>query len=326
MATVKYYYDPETCRYEKLTVSWFDRVLNVMYFLFLSVLVGIGFGFLFLNVFENDKLSRLQKERKELEIHYKLIDKKMEETYDILASLQDRDDDIYRVIFEAEPIPADVREAGYGGVEHYKDLLDKGLENEKLIVGTHKKLDKLRKQMYIQTKSYDELVSLIKNKEALLASIPAILPINRNYFRFSSGYGMRTDPIYKTLKFHAGLDFAARRGTKIYATGQAQVVKVGRSKGFAGYGNIVLLDHGYGYQTLYAHLSDVSVKRGQRVNRGDEIGKVGNTGKSTGPHLHYEVIKNGKKINPVNFFFNDLTPEQYEVMLEQSTQVTQTLD
>jgi murein DD-endopeptidase MepM/ murein hydrolase activator NlpD len=241
----------------------------------------------------------------------------------VLDDIQHRDDNIYRVIFEADPIPSSIRKAGFGGVNRYKDI--RNFSNAELVIEAAKKADKLSKQLYIQSKSFDEVIDLAKNKADMLASIPAIQPIaNKDLGRVASGYGYRIHPIYKTRKLHTGMDFTAPQGTPIYATGDGKIAKVRRSR--RGYGNHVIVDHGYGYQTLYAHMTKYIVYRGQKVKRGEIIGYVGSTGTSVAPHLHYEVIKNKRKINPVNYYYNDLSPEEYEKMLEISSQNNQSFD
>ena len=240
-----------------------------------------------------------------------------------MKEMSDRDDNIYRVIFEAEPIPKTIRQAGYGGVDRY-DQLD-GYSNSELLIKTAKKLDVLASQMYVQSKSFDEVFEMARNKEIMLASIPAIQPVsNTNLKRLSSFYGYRIDPIYKINKFHAGVDFSAPRGTPIYSSGSGNVIRT--SKASRGYGNTITIDHGFGYQTFYAHIQDIKVKIGEEVKRGQLIGTVGNTGKSTAPHLHYEVKKNGHTVNPIYYFFNDLSPDEFGLVLEQSNYSNQTLD
>ena len=240
-----------------------------------------------------------------------------------MEDLQERDDNIYRVIFEAEPIPSTVREAGIGGVDRYSEL--EGLSNGDIVIETAKKLDLIAKKAYIQSKSLDELENLAKRKEDMLRSIPAIQPIsNSDLKRIASSFGMRIHPFYKVPKMHTGMDFTAPTGTDIYATGDGVVQKVDYSQ--RGYGNHVVIDHGFGYATLYAHMHSISVRPGQKVKRGSVIGQVGNTGMSVAPHLHYEVHKAGKQINPINYFFNDLTPEEYEKVIELSSLPTQSFD
>ena len=240
-----------------------------------------------------------------------------------MDELENRDDNIYRVIFEAEPIPKSIRQAGIGGVDRYANL--EGFAESKLLIETAKKLDKLKSEIYVQSKSFDEVFAMARNKEKMLASIPAIQPIrNIDMRRISSYFGYRIDPFYKVKKFHEGLDFSAPKGTPVHVTGDGRVVRVIRSN--RGYGNEILVNHGFGYMTRYAHLSAFKVKKGQYVKRGQVIGLVGDTGKSTAPHLHYEVIKNHHPINPIDFFFNDLTPIEYSKMVELSKIPTQSMD
>jgi murein DD-endopeptidase MepM/ murein hydrolase activator NlpD len=278
---------------------------------------------IFFQFFDSPKEKILNREIKQLSTQYNVVQNKLNQVELVLDDIQHRDDNIYRIIFEADPIPKSIRKAGYGGVNRYKDLT--GYNNSELIISTANKIDQITKQLYIQSKSFDEITELAKNKKDMLAAIPAIQPVsNKDLSRMASGYGYRIHPIYKTKKLHAGMDFSAKTGTPIYATGDGKIIKVKRSR--RGHGNHVIIDHGFGYKTLYAHMSKYTVKKGQKVNRGDIIGYVGNTGMSTAPHLHYEVHKNGKKINPVNFYYNDLTPEQYEKMLEISSQNNQSFD
>ncbi|HEY6161380.1 MAG TPA: M23 family metallopeptidase, partial [Bacteroidia bacterium] len=221
------------------------------------------------------------------------------------------------------PIADNIRKAGFGGVDRYKEL--QGYQNSELVIETTKKLDRIAKQMYIQSKSFDEVIKLAKGKEKMLASIPAIQPISKKFLRHEpSGYGWRTHPIYKTAQFHPGMDFAAPLGTPIYATGDGVVERA--DDGESGYGNHVVINHGFGYQTLYGHMSRIACTVGQKVKRGQIIGYVGSTGLSTAPHCHYEVIKNGEKINPVNFYYNDLSPAEYQQLIELSSKSSQSFD
>lgn len=323
MAKAKYRYNPHTLSYDKIELTLRDKLLRAMMFLGAGLIIGIGIYFVTDAYIDSPKEKQLKKSNTELLSQYAILDKKLDQLTVVLEDLQRRDDNIYRVIFEAEPIANEIREAGFGGVNRYKQL--ENFSNAELIIETSKKLDKLSKQLYIQSKSFDEVFQMAQKKEEMLASIPAIQPVsNEDLTRMASGYGYRTDPVYKTTKFHAGMDFTAPRGTPIYATGDGKVIQADAAS--RGYGNHVRIDHGYGYVTLYAHMSKMDVKVGQKVKRGDVIGFVGNTGKSVGPHCHYEVRKNGNPINPVNFYFNDLTPEQYAKMLELANDPTQSLD
>lgn len=324
MARIKYYYDTETCRYERIKRSKWDIFLNFLGFLFISVVFAIGLLTVSNVYFDSPKEAKLKKENEELRLYYDMMEKDLGMINDMLTVLQERDDNIYRVIFEADPIPSTIRQAGIGGTERYKDLLEKGLKREDLILSNLKKVDQLKKQMYIQTKSYDDIIRLASDKEKMWASIPAIQPIsNKELNRMASGFGMRVHPIYKVRKLHTGCDFSAPRGTPIYATGDGEV-KLVRSD-YGGYGKQVEIDHGYGYVTKYAHMDKFNVKKGQQVKRGEVIGYVGNTGSSTAPHLHYEIIKDNKKVNPMNFFFQDLNADEYEKLLELASRENQSL-
>lgn len=318
MAKIKYYYDTESCRYERIKISTWDIFLNLMGFLVVSSLIGLGIFFITDHYFESPSKSALRKENEELRLYYSLLEKDLNQANDMLSALKERDDDIYRVVFGIDPIPEEIRSAGVGGSNRYREILEKGLKREDLILDNLKQIDQLKKKMYIQTKSYDELVDLAKTKEELLASLPAIQPVsNKELKRLSSGFGYRIDPIYKTRRMHPGTDFSVKKGTPVYATGDGTVNLTRKS--FWGYGNQIQIKHGFGYETKYAHLSEILVKQGQQVKRGELIGYSGNSGKSTAPHLHYEVIKDGEKVNPVNYFYQDLTDKEYAEILRLSS-------
>jgi murein DD-endopeptidase MepM/ murein hydrolase activator NlpD len=260
---------------------------------------------------------------RELENNYLLLDKRIDALTGVMSELEDRDNNVYRVIFESDGLPDELRKGGFLKAQRFKEL--SASSKRELITSTSQKLKELERRVYVQSKSYDQIMELVKNKEAILECTPAIQPVsNKQLKRIASGFGMRIDPVYKTPKMHAGLDFTAPIGTEIYATGDGIV----RESGGAGdgYGNKIVIDHGYGYQTLYGHCSKVLVKRGQKVKRGEKIGLVGSTGKSTGPHLHYEVIRKGIKIDPINFFYNDLTPEEYDKLLKLAREKNQSFD
>lgn len=322
MAKVKYYYDPKTLSYKKIEKSTRNRIRNTVTFIIASALFALLFVSVLFSYLDSPKEKQLRRELEQMTIQYEFLNQRLDQMTGIMDEMQKRDDNIYRVIFEAEPIPSSIRKAGFGGVNRYKEL--EGLNNSELVIETTKKMDMLAKQMVIQSKSFDEVVALVKDKEQMLAAIPAIQPVsNDDLNRMASGFGYRIDPVYKTPKFHAGMDFSAPTGTPIYATGDGRVVRSGVE---TGYGKSVRIDHGYGYMTLYAHMSNITARSGQKVKRGDIIGYVGNTGKSVGPHLHYEVHKDGVPINPVNFYYNDLSPEEYSRMIELSNTPTQSLD
>ena len=323
MAKIKYYFDPKTLSYKPIKLNSGEKIKGYFIFFLSSVLLSFFILLIFYQFFDSPKEKKLKLEIQNLTSQYEVIDKNMKQVEIVLDEIQGRDDNIYRVIFEADPIPTSIRKQGFGGVNRYEKLL--GLSNSELMINTSKKIDQLTKQLYLQSKSFDEVIDLAKNKSNMLASIPAIQPVaNKELKRMASGYGYRIHPIYKTRKMHYGMDFSAKTGTEIYSTGDGIVSKVKRSK--RGYGNYVKINHGFGYETLYAHMSKYIVKKGQKVKRGEVIGFVGNSGISTAPHLHYEVRKDNKKINPVNFYYNDLSPEEYEKMLEISLQSNQSLD
>ena len=277
----------------------------------------------FLIVYNGESTEALKNQLADYEIQVKLLEKKSSDMQTKLDDLSSMDDHVYREIFGADPISNDIRKAGTGGSDKYISL-DQLRDGEK-IKKLHQRLDNMENQSKIQQKSYEKLIVMAKNKSKMLASIPAIQPVsNKNLRRIASGFGYRIDPIYRTRKMHKGLDFSAPTGTKIYATGDGVIKKVKRARW--GYGTHVVIDHGYGYTTLYGHMSRASVKKGQRVKRGQQIGLVGSTGKSTGPHLHYEVAKNGVQVNPIGYFYNDLTTEQYEEIIKLSSNPNQSFD
>ncbi len=320
---VKYFYNTHTLKYEKVEVSIGKKILRVTgYLASVAVFAGIVMIFAY-SYIDSPKEKQLKREIEQLTLQFDLLQDRLKIMDVVMEDLSERDDNIYRVIFEADPIPSDIRKAGYGGVNKYKNL--ENYDYSKVVIETTKKLDRIAKQMYVQSKSYDELLKEVKNKSKLLASIPAIQPISNKRLRhMASGFGFRIHPIYKTSKMHTGMDFTAPTGTPIYATGDGVVIEADASR--RGYGNHVVINHGYGYKTLYGHMSRIKVRRGQSVKRGEVIGFVGNTGTSTAPHLHYEVIKNGKHINPINFYYNDLNPAEYEQMLEMSSKANQSFD
>lgn len=325
MTKVKYYYDPDTLSYRKIEPRKSKKVRNVAFFVLGSVLSGL-IGLLVLlntNLLNTPRELSLQREVKNYELQFELLNRKMEQMEDVLANIEQRDNNIYRIYFEANPIPEEQRRAGFGGVNRYKSL--EGFNNSDMIIGTTRRMEIIQKQMVIQSRSLDEITKLAAEKEQLLAAIPAIQPINNEKLtRMASGFGWRSDPFTKARKMHWGMDFTAPRGTPIYASGDGVVSRADNRA--SGFGKHVRIDHGYGYLTLYAHLSRYNVKLGQRVKRGDLIGFVGSTGRSEAPHLHYEVWKDGQKINPINFYYGSLTAEEFENMLQFANQENQSLD
>jgi len=323
MARTKYIFNTKTLAYEELKRSRAEKTFRTFLFLTTALALSIVLIVLSFMFFESPKERMLKREVAQYELQNKIINKRIDQMQVVLDELADKDDNIYRIIFEAEPIPKEIRKAGYGGVDRYAKL--EGYNNTEILKETANKLDNIASQIYVQSKSFDDVYEMAKNKEEMLASIPAIQPVkNTDLKRIASYYGYRIDPIYKVKKFHSGLDFSAPKGTPIFATGNGVVLKTRKSK--RGYGNTVEIDHGYGYTTFYAHTSQVLVKKGDKVTRGQIIAKVGNTGKSTAPHLHYEVRKNKRAINPIYYFYNDITPEEYELLLDYSKRPSQSLD
>lgn len=324
MAKIKYFYNPDTCTYERVKPTLSDISLGIFLFLGLSLVMAIGLTAIYSSYYTGEKEQALKEENQELLEHFNLLNKEVTELQTALKSLQQRDDNIYRVIFEAEPIPTSVRTAGSGGTEKYKELLKKGLKKEKLILEMRSKIDQMKKSMYVQTKSYDDIAKLIKNKSEMMSCMPAIQPVaNKGLTRLTSGFGMRVHPIYKVGQFHPGIDFAAPQGTPIYATADGVVEK---AEFEGGYGNHITINHGYGYKTLYGHMYEMRVRKGDKIKRGELIGSVGSTGFSTAPHVHYEVLHNGEHVNPVFYFFKDLTADEYEKVLELASKPTQSLE
>lgn len=325
MTKVKYYYDPDTLSYRKIEPKKSKKYRNILFFLLASALFGF-LGLVLLlntNLFNTPRELALQREVNNYELRYELLNRKMDQIEQVLANIEDRDNNIYRIYFEANPIPEEQRRAGFGGVNRYRDL--EGFNNSEMIIATTRRMEIIQKQMVIQSRSLDEITKLAAEKEMLLAAIPAIQPIrNQDMTRMASGYGWRSDPFTKARKMHWGMDFTAPRGTPVYATGDGVVSRADNNA--SGYGKHVRVEHGYGYMSLYGHLSKYNVRPGQRVERGDLIGFVGSTGRSEAPHLHYEVWKDGEKINPINFYYGSLTAEEFENMLKIANQENQSLD
>ncbi|MBT8283488.1 MAG: M23 family metallopeptidase [Muriicola sp.] len=325
MSKVKYYYDPDTLSYRKIELKKSRRYRNIFLFILGSALFGF-LGLIFLlntNILNTPRELSLAREVKNYELRFELLNRKLGQIEEVLANIEDRDNNIYRLYFEANPIPEEQRRAGFGGINRYKSL--EGFNNSEMIIATTKRLDVIQKQMVIQSRSLDEITKLAEDKEKLLAAIPAIQPVNNeNLTRMASGYGWRSDPFTKARKMHWGMDFTAPKGVPIYATGDGTVTRADNRA--SGYGKHIRVEHGYGYMSLYAHLSNYNVKRGQKVKRGDLIGFIGSTGRSEAPHLHYEVWKDGDRINPINFYYGSLTAEEFENMLKYANQENQSLD
>ncbi len=323
MAKVKYKFNPETLSYDKVERNLKSKIHRFLLFSSTSIMVSIILSVVFLQFYETPKMRSLKRENRRLLSQYELLYQNLESIEDVLTDIQHRDDNLYRIVFEADPIPNSVRKAGFGGINKYSQL--ESLENSELVIKTARKLDVIAKEAYIQSKSYDEVLKLALDKEEMLSSIPAVMPVsNKDLNRTASGWGFRIHPIYKIRRFHYGMDFTAPTGTEIYATGDGIVKEVKTSR--VGYGRWIVIDHGFGYETLYGHLNEFNVKEGQKVKRGNVIGYVGSAGTSSGPHLHYEVHKNGQAVNPQYFYFKDLTPQEYEKMVAISSNMGQSYD
>lgn len=325
MSKVKYYYDPETLSYRPIEITNKKRISNVVLFILASFVFGLSSLLILLNSDWINTPAEISQKRalENYELQFEILSKKLNQIEAVVENIEERDNNIYRVYFEASPIPEEQRSAGFGGVNRYKNL--EGYDNSDLIINTTKRLDVLSKQTVVQSRSLDEIERLAENKAELIEAIPSIQPIkNQDLTRMASGYGYRTDPFTKKRRFHYGMDFSARKGTPIYATGNGVVKRADNRS--SGYGKHIRIDHGFGYISLYAHLSKYNVRRGQRVKRGDVIGYVGNTGRSVGPHLHYEIFKDKKKINPLNFYYGNLSQKEFDALLTQSRLENQSMD
>lgn len=310
----KFHFNQETLNYDPIVRTLTYKSKQVALHFFSAISLAAIFFMVFVSTFDSPQEKQLQQERNRMLAQYKLLDRQLNEMQTVLTDLQERDDNLYRVILQSEPIPFSVRTATSTNNEFYTQLFK--MTNSEIVVASAKKLSSVRKQIYIQSKSYDDVLAQSKNKEAMLECIPAIQPLlNKDLKRMASGFGWRIDPIYRTRRFHEGMDFAAPTGTDIYATGNGTIQMAGWKQG---YGNTVEINHGFGYKTIYGHMHKVNVRAGQKVKRGEVIGLVGNTGKSSGPHLHYEVHFKGQVMNPTNYYFLDLSPEEYDRMVQMS--------
>lgn len=318
----KYRINPETLALERIEhgiVFWLKRSGQ---YILVGLLLGVVFFFVFFMIFPSPREKQLMAQKESLEAQMQIMDQKVNQMQVVMTDMAQRDDNLYRVLFGAEPIPLAVRQGATNKITYYEDLAQ--MTNSQLVADLQLKVDVLEREIYAQANSFNEIVEMAKSQEAMMDNIPAIQPIlNKDLKHVASGWGFRVHPIYHTRKFHYGMDFSAKTGTDVFATGNAKVVYSGWRQG---YGNMVMLDHGYGYQTLYAHLFKSLVRVGQKVQRGDIIGLVGNTGASVGPHLHYEVHRDGRPVDPRNYYFNDLNPEEYDKMVQMSNNFGQTFD
>ncbi|MCQ2230150.1 MAG: M23 family metallopeptidase [Bacteroidales bacterium] len=324
MAKEHYKYNPESLSYDVVKHGVKYYASRMLMHLSVGVVLGVGFFFAYLYFFDSPEEKQLKRDKHDLLVQYDLMNKKLTQIEEVLEDVHMRDENIYRVIYEADSIPTSIRKAGFGGINRYESL--ESMSNSDMVIATAKRLDVIAKELYVQSVSFDEIIDLAKRNDELIKCIPAIMPLNnRDLSRTASGWGWRIHPIYKIKKFHEGMDFSAPTGTEIYATGDGVVTTVQTS--FSGYGKHVKIDHGFGYTSIYAHMSKFNVKPGQKVKRGDVIGFVGSTGTSTAPHLHYEVMVKGKKVNPQLYYFQeDLAPDEYDRMVEISTNTNKTFD
>jgi murein DD-endopeptidase MepM/ murein hydrolase activator NlpD len=318
----KFHFNPETLSYERIENTLKTKLKNVSTHLLVGVLMGLMFFAVFVIFFKSPGERSALEGQKQLEAQYRVLNRNYAQMQEVLTDLQQRDDNLYRVIYQAEPVPYDVRHGGVEASNLYKEMSE--MTNSKIILSIALRADSLAHQLVTQSKSYDEIALMISQKEERMLAIPAIQPIlNKDLSRTASGYGMRIDPVYAVPKFHAGMDFSAPTGTDIFATGGGVIKSAGWQQG---YGNCVVVNHGFGYETLYGHMDKILAHAGQKVVRGDIIGLVGSTGKSTGPHLHYEVHLRGQIMNPQNYYFMDLSPEEYDDMLQRAANHGQVYD
>jgi murein DD-endopeptidase MepM/ murein hydrolase activator NlpD len=325
MAKVKYYYDSENLAYRKIKTKKRWKFGFIALFLVASALFGFISFVVLLNTpyFKTPKDLIQAREIENLKLNYAFLNKKMDQVDNVIEAIEDRDNNLYRTYFNTSPIPKEERKEGFGDLFRYTQL--EGYNNTKLVLNTTKRIDALSRELAIQSKSLDYILKLAKEKNKLLSAIPAIQPVrNENLRRMASGFGYRSDPFTKARKMHEGMDFTAKVGTPIYATGDGIVTQADNRA--SGFGNHVVIRHGYGYETLYAHLSKYNCRAGQRVKRGDIIGYVGSTGRSEGPHLHYEVHKDGKVVNPLNFYYGNISAVEYVAISQIANQENQSLD
>lgn len=323
MRGTNYHFNPKSLSFEKKRVAPLKKMFIGFGLFVLLFASSAGVSLLYFHYFDTPETKALKEENSQLITQYNTLNEKLGKIETILDEIQVRDDNIYRVIFEKDPIPESVRKAGFGGTDPYSGL--ESFTDEEIVLSTAKKIDIISKQAYIQAKSYEEVLNLAFEKEKELSSTPAIMPLSNHDLTYtSSGWGMRMHPVYKVPLFHWGMDFVAPKGTVVYATGDGVIESTLTRR--TGHGKHIVINHGFGYKTLYAHLSKFNVVPGQKVKRGQVIGYVGTTGTSTAPHLHYEVQKNGKKVDPKYYFFKDLTPEKFDQLVAISSNIGQSFD
>ena len=321
---IKYYFDHASLSYKKVRIGFLTRLRNVLLWFITTGSVWIVIYFIITRFIPTPKELTLQRELDNMTLNYEMLQKQMDENEQRLSEIENRDDNLYRVIFETDPYPSDRRSGTISGQEYFEKM--RGERYSDMIASATERIEKLTKRLYAESKSLDEVADLALRKKDMISSIPAVPPVTIDIVRRTlvSGYGLRLHPISKVWRMHTGMDFAAKIGTPIYATGDGVVTFAGSDA--SGYGIHVIIDHGYGYQTLYGHMSKLHTQKGRRVKRGEIIGEIGNTGQSTGPHLHYEVIYRGQKVNPINYYYKDITPEEYNALLEMASQHTSPFD
>lgn len=322
MTKRKYHINPDTLLLERDEEGFGYWVLHIGIFIITGAILGLSAAYLYYSFYPTPKERHTVSAYENLEAQYEVMGRRLEQMNLVLKDMEERDANLYRVLFGAEPIPLEVRSGAARKMSYYEHI--EQTTNSRLAAEVARKADGLENAMYVQTVSYDTIISMAKNQEERLKSIPAIQPVlNQDLTRVASGYGVRIDPVYHVKKFHHGMDFTAPVGTDVYATGDGVVSFTGWMQG---YGNTMVVNHGFGYSTLYAHLYKAVARTGQRVKRGDIIALVGNSGKSTGPHLHYEVRINDRPVDPRNYYFYDLSPEQYDLMVQLSNNYGTMLD
>ena len=320
-----YKFNPHTLRYEKVIVSMRERIRKISFNVLFGIVLGVAAVAVAMQFVESPKERSMRRELAQYRRQTRLLTERVGRAEKVLEDIEERDDNLYRTIFSVEPVSQAERHSGIGGVERYAQF--DGLADGGLVRNTTERVDHLTKRLYVESLSLDSLYNMARTKTERLRAMPAIMPVEKDKARVVSGFGMRFHPILRSHRLHSGIDFAARQGTPIYATGDGVVKVAGRNaQGYSGYGVVVVIDHGYGFQTLYAHMLTADVRAGKHVKRGEKIGTVGSTGMSTGAHLHYEVMLGGKKVDPVYYFFNDLSPEEYNEVLEQAREESQMMD
>lgn len=323
MAKIKYRFDPYTLTYKKVKTSGKKKFVNILSFFFVTIVTAIILHVVITSYYDTPQVQELKSEQEKLVWKFEMLQDQLADLNTQLKTIERRDDNLYRPIFELEPIPDNVREAGTGGAAQYRNL--ESLPHSNKLIETAAFLSDIRKRIYIQSKSFDSVAVMAKNKEKMNSCIPAIQPIAINDFRrISDYYGTRRDPFTGNKRMHYGMDFIGSVGTDIYATGDGTVVKAAFTN--FGYGKEVVINHGFGYKTIYAHLRNIKVEKGDKVKRGDVVGTLGNTGRSTGPHLHYEVRRNSSPVNPLYYYFNDITADEYDEMISVASRSRKPMD